>query len=169
MKKNNVLIILAFLAGNVIGITTTNVNAQDVLPGDGGEYPEQLKYYDAQIDVLLPYLDQFQQEYFVLYERYYQALISHSQVPETLTTPDKLTYHPTDQAENLAYLWDRSYLPAEIAWAFSIDVYSGPGGDGYVLNIEALVDQVTWIRSINVGPETNRSQGWFEKAAAGEL
>jgi hypothetical protein len=123
--------------------------------------PEELKYYDAQIEVMLPKLDGFEREYFELNKRYYQALTSHSIIPEVPMVPDKMTASPTDQVETLAYFWTaKAFLPEQLSWAISIDTYDGPVGAGYVLNVKTMLYKETWMRSVNVGPEDYRSSDW---------
>lgn len=127
-----------------------------------GEVPETLAYYDAQIDVLIPYLTSFQADYYQTYGHYFQALQSHSAIPSVPTPPDNLSGKPEDQEQDLAYFWNSAYLPDEIAWAFRINTYAGPDGDGYVLIVTTVVDSQTWTRSINTGPEEWRQVEWHQ-------
>jgi hypothetical protein len=124
--------------------------------------PKTVEYYDAQIDVLLPYLESYQADYFAANGRYYQALISHSSAPNVPTPPDGLSNMPSDQDENLAYFWDIAELPASLNWSLKIDTYSGPDGDGYVLTVAAKIQGDIWERSINYGPDTWRAADWYQ-------
>lgn len=127
--------------------------------------PAELQYYDAQIDVLLPRLAVFQANYYAVNGRYYQALTSHAAPPEVPEVPDMITEHPTDQPEDLALFWETfAELPAALAWSFSIDTYSSPDGDGYVLNVDTVIDGDTWARSINFGPASEdwREADWYK-------
>ena len=152
--RNLYLIIPAVLIMLLASLPTV-AQAQD-------KVPEELKYYDAQIEVMLPKLDSFEREYFDLNKRYYQALTSHSIVPEVPSVPDKLTASPTDQVETLAYFWTaKAFLPEQLAWAISIDTYDGPSGAGYVLNVKTMLYKETWIRSLNFGPEDYRTTNWY--------
>lgn len=156
MKKLLIVVLLALLA-----LSSSPAYAQ--VPEQGKKQgPPTLAYYDAQINVLLPRLAEFQGDYHNATGRYYQALRSHSEVPDVLSEPDHLSGKPTDQDEDLAYFWGRAHaaLPAKIGWAFSINTYSGPDGDGYVLTANAEIDGETWTRSVNVGPEDWRSSDW---------
>ncbi len=127
------------------------------------QIPPTLEYYDAQIDVLLPHLADFQLSYHDAAGKYYQALQSHSQAPSVVTEPDQLSGKPTDQAEDLAYFWkDQAYLPAKLGWSFAINTYAGPDGDGYVLVVTGDIEGKIWSRSINVGPEEWRTSDWTE-------
>jgi hypothetical protein len=126
------------------------------------QYPAELAYYDAQINVLLPRLESFQAQYHDVNGRYYQALASHTTAPDVPTVPDEITSSPTDQPETLAYFWQTAALPEELAWSIRIDNYSGPNGDGYVLNVETNINGDTWVRSINHGPDTWRNADWSQ-------
>ena len=125
-------------------------------------YPAELAYIDAQVNVMLPRLEQYQAQYYNANGMYYQALISHSVAPDVPTPPDGLSASPTDQAENLAYFWQVfATLPDALAWSFSIDTYAGPDGAGYVLNVQTVVNGQTWMRSINYGPDYWRAAEWY--------
>jgi hypothetical protein len=150
MKTNVLLITLLALA-----LCVTPVSAQ------ASESPAQLDYYDAQINVLMPRLAEYQTAYFTTNGKYYQALTSHTTAPDVPTPPDGLSDSPSDQDENLAFFWYDAALPQELAWAFRIDTYSGPDGDGYVLTVTTEIDGGTWTRSINHGPDTWRAADWY--------
>lgn len=162
MKIKTFTLLFTLLA---LAVLVTPVNAQQ--PAQE-KIPEELTYVDAQVDVLLPKLDSFEREYFDMNKRYYQALTSHEKVPEVPTVPDKLSASPTDQVETLAYFWiAKAFLPETLSWAMSIDTYSGPDGDGYVLNVETMLYKQIWQRSINYGPEEYRSTDWYQMIPVG--
>lgn len=48
--------------------------------------------------------------------------------------------------------------PADIDVA--VDVYQSTSGFGYVVRASATVDTVTYERTLNVGPDTDRTRGW---------
>jgi hypothetical protein len=126
------------------------------------QYPAELQYYDAQIDLMLPRLEAFQSQYYTVNGRYYQALESHTAAPDVPTLPDGIHNAPTDQPEDLALFWETfAELPDVLAWSFRIDTYSGPEGDGYVLTAETVVNDQTWKRSINYGPDAWRGSDWY--------
>lgn len=130
------------------------------------QYPAELQYYDAQIDLMLPRLADFQAQYYAVNARYYQALESHTAAPDVPTVPDAIHNSPTDQPEDLALFWQTfAELPEVLAWSFRIDTYSGPDGDGYVLTVSTVVDGVTWQRTINHGPDTWRNADWYQVEA----
>lgn len=152
MKKLLYLIPVLLLAFTV----TSNVHAAQV------QYPAELEYYDAQINILLPRLESFQFQYYAVNGRFYQALESHITAPDVPTVPDGINSSPTDQPETLAYFWDVfAELPDVLAWSFRIDTYSGPDGDGYVLTVTTIVNGETWQRSVNYGPDTWRAADWY--------
>ena len=125
-------------------------------------FPAELAYYDAQINVLIPRLNNFQAQYYAVNGRYYQALVSHETAPDVPTVPDGITSSPTDQPETLAYFWETfAELPDSLGWSFRIDTYYGPDGNGYVITISTLVDGETWERAVNYGPEAWRAAEWY--------
>jgi hypothetical protein len=152
MKKMFLLSILLMLA--VTPLTAAQAQSVDY-------YPAELEYYDAQIAVFLPRLDDFQYQYHVTNGRYYQALTSHATAPDVPTVPDGIEASPTDQPETLAYLWGYAQLPEVLAWSYRIDTYSGPQGDGYVLTVETVVSGEKWKRSVNYGPDAWRGADWY--------
>lgn len=151
MKKVTLSILLML----ALAVTPLAAQAQSV------EYPVELEYYDAQIAVFLPRLDDFQYQYHVTNGRYYQALTSHASAPDVPTVPDGIAVSPTDQPETLAYLWQYAGLPDALAWSLRVDTYSGPQGDGYVLSVETVVSGGTWKRSVNFGPDAWRGADWY--------
>ena len=157
MKKTFVLLTALMLALSTLAVT--NVHASQVQ-----HYPAQLEYIDAQVNVMLPRLDDFQAQYFTVNGRYYQALQSHTAAPDVPTIPDGIDQSPTDQPESLALFWDAfAELPDQLAWSFRIDTYSGPDGDGYVLTIETLINGETWTRAVNYGPDAWRAADWYKQ------
>lgn len=157
MKKKYVNLTLFFLALAAVVFTPLTAHAAQV-----DQYPAELEYYDAQIDLMLPRLAQFQDQYHAVNGRYYQALESHTAAPEVPTVPDGIHNSPTDQPEDLALFWETfAELPEVLAWSFRIDTYSGPDGDGYVLTVTTIVDGIEWQRAINHGPDTWRDADWY--------
>jgi hypothetical protein len=139
--------------------------AVSIMPASAAQtpnYPSELSYIDAQINVMLPMLSQFQSVYYSVNGRYYQALDSHSSPPIVPVVPDGITASPTDQEESLVYLWNFASLPDTLAWSFSVSTYSGPDGDGYVLRVETVVNGETWTRAVNYGPDTWRGNDWYQ-------
>ncbi len=156
MKKFVTLLsLLLMLAVSVVPVTSAQAQTD--------QFPAELEYYDAQIDLLIPRLDDFEYQYYIVNGRYYQALESHTTAPEVPTVPDGIESSPTDQPESLALFWDVfAELPDTLAWAFRIDTYSGPDGDGYVLTVSTVVNGETWQRSVNYGPDTWRNANWYK-------
>lgn len=155
MKRMLYLIpLLLMLAVTVLPATAAQAQAD--------QYPAELAYYDAQIDLLIPRLDDFQYQYYVTNGRYYQALESHASAPDVPVVPDGIDQSPTDQLEALAYFWTNvAELPEVLAWAFKVDTYNGPDGEGYVLTVSTVVNGNVWQRSINYGPDVSRNAAWY--------
>jgi hypothetical protein len=124
--------------------------------------PEGVEYIDAQVQVFIEHLTAFQAAYLAEHGQYYQALQSHNTAPDMLTPPDGLENHPTYQDDDLGVLWTSAALPYELAWSFSVNIYEGPDGQGYVLNVTTILDGHEYGLSANFGPETYRSQDWHE-------
>lgn len=154
MKKIYTLIVVLMLAFSITPVTGAQAQAAYY-------YPNELAYIDAQVNLMLPLLDQFEADYFAVNSRYYQALVSHSSPPEVPEIPDGIYGSPTDQPESLAYFWEFAALPDTLAWALRIDTYSAPDGNGYVLGVETVIDGNAWARSVNYGPDTSRSFDWY--------
>jgi hypothetical protein len=154
MKKLFYLLPILLLALNL------SAPATHALAAAQEYFPDELLYTDAQINIMLPRLEAFQDEYHKVNGRYYQALISNNTAPDVPVVPDGIKSSPTDQPETLAFFWDASSLPDTLAWSFSIDTYAGPDGEGYVLSVYTVVDSETWLRVINYGPDTYRTEEW---------
>lgn len=150
--KNITLISVLF----VLLASVTTVSAAQVVT-----YPAELQYYDAQIELMLPRLAEFQEQYYAVNGRYYQALESHASAPDVPEVPSEINTSPTDQPEALAMFWQFANLPDVLAWSYRIDTYSGPEGDGYVLTISTVIAGAEWRRSINHGPDQWRTVDWY--------
>lgn len=129
----------------------------------GQQYPAQLEYIDAQIELFLPRLDAFEYQYITQTGNYWQALTSHTSAPVGVEVPDNLAALPTDGVISLAVMWDYAALPDAIGWSWRVDTYNGPDGAGYVLNISTNVDGVVWNKSIPRGPEAWRGMDWYQE------
>ncbi len=70
------------------------LSASPAFASQANEYPSELAYTDAQINVMLPRLEQYQAQYFYANGMYYQALTSHSVAPDVPTPPDGLERCP---------------------------------------------------------------------------
>lgn len=157
MKQKFFLTLIALLVLFALAASPMQADAAQVV-----QYPAELQYYDAQIDLMLPRLAQFQAQYYGVNGRYYQALESHTAAPDVPTVPDAINNSPTDQPEDLALFWESfAELPDVLAWSFRIDTYSGPDGDGYVVTVTTVVNGQPWQRVINYGPDTWRDADWY--------
>lgn len=95
--------------------------------------------------------------------RYFQGKRTHTLAPAdgTEVAPDALADHPTDQAETWG---DAGFvLPATLPMVLEIHVYrTADNGYGYVGIVEVTINNKTWRRQAQVGPETYRAHGWAE-------
>lgn len=153
--KHSVFLVLAVTLIAALAVTTAG--AQEPLP-------PQLEYIDAQLNIFLPKVAEFQASYFKEYGSYYQALGSHSTIPTGADGSDKLEDHPTDQDTTLAPLWELAGLPTEIAWSFTINAYVSPRGAGYTVTVCTVVatdeKSDTWCRVDDYGPE-GQTTPWY--------
>lgn len=140
------LLILAILIPMLLSVTTSGVKAQDKLP-------PQLTYIDAQLDIFVPLLQDYQMDYFKRNGEYYQALGSHSIVPTGADVATDMSKHPTDQLTSLAPLWDATGLPAAIAWSFTINTAKTPDGPGYDLVVQTIIKDITWQCIYSFNPD----------------
>jgi len=103
--------------------------------------------------------------YYNTHGRYFQGLVTHTNLPAHLTAAfadaigDRLAAHPTDSPH------DWTALLPEIAGlaipaAIVIDNYGGPEGQGFVATIWCRYNGTIYSRSQNYGPETWRTVGW---------
>lgn len=91
--------------------------------------------------------------------RYLQMLKSHNTIPKdkTATKPTK-NEKPTDQIES----WDDlCILPNDMKTCVSIDIYTGPLGNGFLIHNFIKKDNFIWISTIDYGPE-GRNLEWIK-------
>lgn len=122
---------------------------------------------DAWLVGIWPTVQARQDAYFVAHGRYWQGLITATNIPNHLTggfadaIADKLSNHPTD----IASTW-LDVLPeingVAIPAAFVIDAYQSPAGHGYVATVIGALNGTVYSRSQNVGPLTDRTQAWAQ-------
>jgi hypothetical protein len=151
-----IAVALLVLALTLSAAPAAPVTAQGIAPAG----PPPLKYIDAQINVMMASLRQYQTWYLNNRGKYFQALTSHSVVPNGLGYADMLAQHPTDQTETLADFWNYAQLPEKVGYSFSVDIYDGPLGRGYVLVVKADVGGTIYTRAENSGPENWRTTEW---------
>lgn len=103
-----------------------------------------------------------QETYFAAHGRYWQGLRAFTIPPVQAedATPDCLSSHPADQAETWLDVFPD--LPAQWPASVRCDVYDGPSGMGYVVTVRGTLNGVTWERSRNVGPLTERTAAWHQ-------
>ena len=122
---------------------------------------EILSQIDNGLEQYLPVIAQIQEGYYSKNGRYAQGLFTHSTPPidENMEPPDQLDLKPEDQDE----AWEdlaASVIPATMLSRMRIDTYRSPAGHGYVVVLEKIINNETYERSHNVGPETAKSHDW---------
>jgi len=152
----------SMLIGTIVVVATVVIASLPSATVRADNLPGEIEYIDAQLDVFVPHLAEYQDAYQVTNGSYMQALTSHSTPPEGVADPDGIYTHPTDQEAALYELWDSAALPSSINWSMRVDVYTGPNGSGYVLVVETNIKTHTWHREINYGPEPYRNVAWYK-------
>jgi len=106
-----------------------------------------------------------QETYFGNHGRYWQGLLTHTNIPAHTTASDsdsvadRLTTTPNDQTEtwlNVFAEWQLEAFPA----AVKVDAYDGPDGKGFVATIFIRHNGTLYSRSQAVGPETWATRAW---------
>ena len=122
---------------------------------------EILSAIDDGLTQYLPVIGQVQDNYYEKNGRYAQGLFTHSSPPtdENLESPDRLDQKPTDQNETWADL-AANLIPATMRSRMRIDTYRSNKGHGYVVVLEKIINGKTYLKSHNVGPESQKSHGW---------
>lgn len=116
---------------------------------------------NVEVSTWLTTANAYQSSYYQAHYTYQQVLWSHTIAPSVSTAPDNLLARPDDQIATGQDFWLGANLPAATAYRVRVDVYNGPAGPGYVVILEAVVSGQSWLKMINVGPETWRSTEWF--------
>ena len=124
---------------------------------------EILGQIDVGIQNYMPTIIELQNQFHQNTGRYMQGLFTHSSPPidENTASPDRLSDKPTDQEISWDDLPDGT-MPDQMLSRIRIDIYSSPGGDGFVLVAEKIVNGTTYEKSYNVGPESRRDSDWQE-------
>ncbi len=116
---------------------------------------------DPIIDDLATQLTSIQSAYKTSNNRYWQGVDCVSILPaDGNEESSNLAVKPTDQTET----WnDESIsLASTLPVRLRVDSYDGPQGLGYVIVGVVIEDTRIYRRSINVGPETYRTQTWTD-------
>ena len=91
--------------------------------------------------------------------RFFQGVRIHTNIPAdgVATVPDRLSSHPTDQAED----WTVFNIGVGAAINFSLEIhyYNGPSGKGYIVLVWVIEGGQKKVRSVNFGPEA-RDAPW---------
>jgi hypothetical protein len=121
---------------------------------------------DAFLANIWPTIVARQQNYFANTGRYWQGLRTHTIVPAHTNSTDgdavsdKLDESPLANRfstwRNAFPEWDGLPIPA----AFEVQIYGGPGGQGWFATIWVRYNGVLYSRSQNVGPEDHLTKAW---------
>jgi hypothetical protein len=116
---------------------------------------------DKVVDDLVSQLSSKQASYFLQKGYYFQGLMVSTTTPEDGATisPDK-SVKPIGDVQTDTWTTAGITLPVTMPCNLWIDYYDGPKGKGYMVNAMVIDRGVTYIRSVNVGPETERTQNW---------
>jgi hypothetical protein len=122
---------------------------------------------DSWLDQRWETIQQRQDTYFLQNGHYWQGLRSHSfdlsySTGVNAESPaDALNTTPTDQPISWIDLFPEFDI-VPIPAVLTVDVYDGPSGQGYVATLVLYFDGVQYERSLNVGAEGWRGQGWHQ-------
>jgi hypothetical protein len=114
---------------------------------------------DSVIDGVVTQLSGKQTTYLGSKGGYCQLLPTHTVIPADGTTETPiLTAKPTDQ--NDSWSTQSVTLSSKIPCALSVNYYNGPSGKGYEVVGLVVISGRTYMRRVNVGPETHRTHNW---------
>jgi len=145
------IIHLIILAVSLSVIFSLTVQAQQ---------PEQLTVVDTAMNDHWQDIATWQRSYRDSRLTYYQMLWSHTAAPISATAPDNLNSHP-ENASNFNYSFWGDTQPATTTYRLKMDTYIAPTGQGFVVTYQTSDGERIWQKSVNYGPETNRTQDWF--------
>ncbi len=116
---------------------------------------------DPVIDDLVTQLTSIQSTYKTTNNKYWQGIACVPILPaDGNEEASDLTLKPTDQTETWS---DESIsLASTLPVCLQVDSYDGPQGLGYVVSGVVIEDTRTYQRTVNVGPETYRTQVWTD-------
>jgi hypothetical protein len=124
-----------------------------------------LAQIDAQIENKWATFVTWQENYRAANGVYFQGLRSHrGAVPDSNgrgNAPTGLDDRPTDRSHALREFWNGVGMPNNTPFEISIDVYSGPAGDGFTVTLLTVDGGQTMRRVLNHGPETWREAAWL--------
>tara|TARA_R110000824_G_scaffold9415_4_gene42134 strand:+ start:27191 stop:27601 length:411 start_codon:yes stop_codon:yes gene_type:complete len=122
-----------------------------------------LSQIDVGIQAYMPTITNLQNQFYQNTGGYMQGLFTHSSAPvdENTAPPDRLSDKPTDQDTS----WEdiaAGVMPDEMLSRIRIDIYSSSQGKGFVVVAEKIVNDTTYEKHYNVGPEDHRNSDWQE-------
>lgn len=111
-----------------------------------------------------------QENYLTSNGRYWQGLRTHTIDPAHTTATDgsivgdRLGLKPTDISSTWLDVlpeWLTELFPSCIR----VDSYLGPSGHGWLLILTAAHNGITYLKVINVGPESWRARAWVQNVS----
>ena len=109
-----------------------------------------------------------QDEYKLSHRDYWQGIETPSVLPDELIKEKDADYtkKPSDQIERWSDVFKGvdKLLPSKVPATISVDVYSGPSGQGWTITLRCLEAGKVQKRTWNFGPEDYRhDKGWIEE------
>jgi len=123
---------------------------------------EILELLDAYLVLVWENVQYKQLEYYEMCRGcgYMQGLISHSAIPADgdHQFPDLFLTHPSDFPASWLMMDILPFSPAP--YAFWMDTYNGPWGEGFTFSVEIEIRGQYWTRTLNYGGEIWRAHTW---------
>lgn len=140
--------------------TPTDTPIIDIQPGQKvGNAPTDL---DPLVNLLAASLTSWQDANAQSLGRYVQMLTAFSAPPidGIALVPDLVNAKPTNEQLKAADVWAAVKWPTALPASVSVDVYDGPSGKGYVVQVLTKFNGVLWAKAVNSGPERWRDSNW---------
>jgi hypothetical protein len=162
-----ILFFVVACASPALAQTAYEPPSQDIALTGGLSVAEAEARIDQAVDALWPWLVERQDAYYdrVSRGKYFQVLSSHLKVPSNGRSdyPDGWFLRPTDQQYRLADA--RAVRYERMPYAFRLDTYSGPEGEGWVFCYSVRLTGRLYEKCRQYGPETARETDWQEIGA----
>ena len=146
--------------------TATEPPIVDIKPGDKlGSVPTDL---DPLLVTLSESIVAWQAANTQTLGRYVQVLTAYSNPPVDgiAALPDLTQAKPTNEISKAADVWSMVKWPSALPAALWVDVYDGPCGKGFVVQVLTKFSGALWAKTFNTGCERYRDSGWQQQAAS---
>jgi hypothetical protein len=91
---------------------------------------------------------------------YHQFLWTHDKAPGSTVALLYLDNKPTDARITPRAMFTEKGIATSQDTRWKVDIYNGPSGEGYQIDVETVINGVVWRKSLNTGPETYRATDW---------